>query len=126
MDEEKSTARELDEKLARIKAKIDTSAEKLKGKLGSSICQIEGVIDSADQLMDQLIDRVNDTAGQTRDVLKSAEKVAEHLEEPVDLMKKYPWAALTGAVVAGMFLGLMFRSGRSSESERSRRLKIAP
>jgi len=127
VDEQQSAARELDEALDRIKSKIDGSAESLKSRIGGTVHQIESVIDSADHLLGSLIERVNTTATQTRDVMHSAEKVAEHLEDPVGWVRKFPMAALTGALVGGLVLGLLVRQERKGFfSRREGRLKIAP
>ena len=117
--------RELDQALEKLRGKIDESAGKLKDKLGDTVYQIEDVIDGADQVLDRLLQKVNSTAGETRQVLESAEKLAERLENPIGLVQKYPMAALTGAVVGGMALGLFLRV-RSEGKMSKRHLKVAP
>lgn len=128
MDEQTKSTQEIDEAVLRVKAKVDQSAERLKDKLGGTVMQIEGVIDGADQIVNRVIDRVNVTATQTRDVLKSAEKVAEHLEDPVGMVRQFPIAALTGAVVGGMVLGMLIKRERQSAQGAglTRRFKVAP
>jgi len=120
-----SERKEIEEALGQLRGKIDGGAEKLKSSLGTTVQQLSAFIESADRVIGQVMERVEETAKKTEQALNSAEKFAANFEHPVEYVKRNPVQAFTGALVAGMVIGLVYkRMGDSRRGER--RLRIAP